>query len=544
MTTGVLMPLPKQHYSSILGLPLVGGKVYTYAAGGSTLKATYTDPACTVQQPNPIPLNTRGEPDNAIYWSGSYRVVVQDALGNLIYTVDNYNTDPYGIQTILPSLALTSGASLVGYQASGAGTVATTVNSKLSERKSMWDFLTPAQIADTQKASPVLDLSVPMQAARDWLASSQHPTDKANPALVFPAGIYRYSVSPNWAIDNATIINDGAVYFQYTGTGAACIIDADGYGRVNMTFGRFIIQAPSTSLDGALVRQIHHSDIYLTVKGAGSTSAGISVLGCVCTKFHRPTVSDVEYGWYAGARPKHGIYVGSNAMIGQSSACIFDNAICEGLSDTGINIAAGSGNTFQGGTCEDNANYGVQIAYGSNGNHFISMDFEVNTNGDAFIGGFSNTLNMCDSDSIVIFAGAAEGNLILGGYHNKFTCQAGSARNLIDDCFVNRSNAATWLTDSGKNFIGRCVDRYSGTVGIPYVKRTASSATNFLALQNTTLQTMVVYLDNTIHSAVELVAPDSSFTRSQVGQLLVYPNYTANIHFISAGGGNVTYVYV
>ena len=42
MTT-TLSPAPKLQFFGADGLPLVGGKLYTYAAGTSTPLATYTD---------------------------------------------------------------------------------------------------------------------------------------------------------------------------------------------------------------------------------------------------------------------------------------------------------------------------------------------------------------------------------------------------------------------------------------------------------------------------------------------------------------------
>lgn len=131
MTTTTLMPLPKQQYLSALGTPLVGGNLYTYAAGTTNPKATYTDAAGTVPQPNPIPLNARGEPASPIFWSGSYKVELRDALGNVIYTVDNYNADPYGVQSLRTDLAATTGPSLIGFILDSADAVAQTVLDKL-----------------------------------------------------------------------------------------------------------------------------------------------------------------------------------------------------------------------------------------------------------------------------------------------------------------------------------------------------------------------------------------------------------------------------
>ena len=135
-----LMPLPKQHYTSTTGTPLIGGKIYTYVVGTSTPKLTYTDSAGTIPQTNPIILNARGEPASAIYWSGAYKVEVRDALDNLVYTVDNYNSDPYGVADFLVSLASSIGSSLIGFLQAGVGAILRTVQSKLRDTISVMDI--------------------------------------------------------------------------------------------------------------------------------------------------------------------------------------------------------------------------------------------------------------------------------------------------------------------------------------------------------------------------------------------------------------------
>lgn len=118
MTTTSLMPLPKLHFETALGTPLVGGKLYTYAAGGNNPKATFTDAAGTIPHENPITLNLRGEPPAAVYWSGSYRVELRDALGNVIYSVDNY-TDPASIvDSIISGFQLADYVALRAYAGS------------------------------------------------------------------------------------------------------------------------------------------------------------------------------------------------------------------------------------------------------------------------------------------------------------------------------------------------------------------------------------------------------------------------------------------
>ena len=85
----VLSPPPKTQFLDASGAPLVGGKVYTYAAGTTTPLATYTTSAGTVPNANPVILNARGEAD-IWYTNGvSYKVVLTDSADATIWTVDN-----------------------------------------------------------------------------------------------------------------------------------------------------------------------------------------------------------------------------------------------------------------------------------------------------------------------------------------------------------------------------------------------------------------------------------------------------------------------
>jgi hypothetical protein len=88
----VLSPSPKAQFLDASGAPLVGGKVYTYAAGTTTPLATYTTGAGTVANANPVILDSRGEA-NIWYTTGtSYKVVLADSADALIWTVDNIAT--------------------------------------------------------------------------------------------------------------------------------------------------------------------------------------------------------------------------------------------------------------------------------------------------------------------------------------------------------------------------------------------------------------------------------------------------------------------
>lgn len=69
------------------GNPLSGGKVYTYAAGTSTPKPTFTTAEATQEHENPIILDAAGRA--VIFIQGSYDYVITDALDNIIETVSN-----------------------------------------------------------------------------------------------------------------------------------------------------------------------------------------------------------------------------------------------------------------------------------------------------------------------------------------------------------------------------------------------------------------------------------------------------------------------
>lgn len=69
------------------GAPLSGGKVYTYAAGTTTPKASYTTAAGTVENTNPVILDSSGRA--VIFIDGSYKFVVTTSADVTIRTVDN-----------------------------------------------------------------------------------------------------------------------------------------------------------------------------------------------------------------------------------------------------------------------------------------------------------------------------------------------------------------------------------------------------------------------------------------------------------------------
>jgi hypothetical protein len=97
--TAVLLIPPIFQFNDNNGDPLANGFVYTYAAGTTTPKDTYTDYTGGTPAPNPIQLNSAGRPtsgSNAIWGSGAYKFIVKDSsgaqVGDPLDNVSSFNT--------------------------------------------------------------------------------------------------------------------------------------------------------------------------------------------------------------------------------------------------------------------------------------------------------------------------------------------------------------------------------------------------------------------------------------------------------------------
>lgn len=100
--TAILLPNGKQQYFTTAGLPAVGYKVATFAAGTSTPQVTWQDALKVAQNTNPVILDGRGEA--SIFWDGAYKVQLQDASGTPIWTQDNLQSQQNSItSTLLPA---------------------------------------------------------------------------------------------------------------------------------------------------------------------------------------------------------------------------------------------------------------------------------------------------------------------------------------------------------------------------------------------------------------------------------------------------------
>lgn len=104
------------------GIPLNGGLLYTYIAGGTTPQATYTTSVGNIQNANPIVLGSDGRPPSEVWLvsGSSYRYDLKDALGNLIKTYDNIS----GINdaaSLVGSITLSANLNAGGFKITNLG---------------------------------------------------------------------------------------------------------------------------------------------------------------------------------------------------------------------------------------------------------------------------------------------------------------------------------------------------------------------------------------------------------------------------------------
>lgn len=121
--TVVLSPIPKIRFTDSNGDALVGGKLFTYAAGGTTKINTYTDSTGLSANTNPIILDSRGECSCWLTAGTAYKLTLAPSTDSdppvaAYWAIDNITEQATPTLTSLggaaSTLILTAGAGLSG----------------------------------------------------------------------------------------------------------------------------------------------------------------------------------------------------------------------------------------------------------------------------------------------------------------------------------------------------------------------------------------------------------------------------------------------
>ena len=184
----VTEPIPQFHNRD--GQPLDGGFIYVGTAGldaQSNQIQLYLDPALTIPFAQPV-QTLNGYPSNggtpvAFYAAvGDFSIKLLDAQGLLVLSAPN-------VTTRLDAANLTGSISsaLISFLQAGAGAVSRTVQDKLRDVVSVFDFMTTAEIAAVKASTFLVDVTAPINAA---IASGARE-------VFFPQGGYAISAPIN-----------------------------------------------------------------------------------------------------------------------------------------------------------------------------------------------------------------------------------------------------------------------------------------------------------------------------------------------------------
>lgn len=266
------------------GILLVGGRLYTYVFGTTTFKTAYTDAAGTIPHTYTadglggqyIALNARGELPAPLYLTtGSYDITLKRADNSTVWTrrADPVNDNTaladgtsattgagmigftyslaYGVGTLgrwLKDLALSTGASFIGWLQAGTGAITRTVRDKLRERISAKDF-------------GALGDGVTNDGPAIQLALSYLQTVSGGGVLWFPPG--NYLINATCTIYAGTTIDSRGATFT-ANTGATPCFQTD-VGASGITF-LHAIGHPITGI----------CSVFLSFRGVSATPSGAS----------------------------------------------------------------------------------------------------------------------------------------------------------------------------------------------------------------------------------------------------------------------------
>lgn len=339
------------------------------------------------------------------------------------------------------------------------------------------------------------DNSTTLAAAVAWVASGT-----SRNKLTFPSGIYGYSVSPNFAIQNAVFEAEGEVRLRYSGTGHGVILDAGSLNTnnlYNITMTGFIVEMPPTGKHAVFIRGCHHSNFRFKPRSAGTTFNGIEVEYAVCTAFPNCTVTPNEDGgFYLNSNPQNGVHLTARNAGEQTSYCKFDNPIMEALNlanGAGFLLESTIGNQIYGGTSEGGT-FGILTGPTSAWNKVFGHDMEVNTNSDIFEQGTSNEYHTCDTGTLVTVSGVANWPMFFAGNHKQVTSSLGSRFPTFAKMKYNREAGGGFTNNEPSTILDSNLDLQAQKIG-PFAQGAVAVPGSGLPYTNVTgnRQTVAVF---------------------------------------------------
>ncbi len=365
------------------GNPLAAGRVYTYAAGTTTPKATYTTQAGNVANANPVVLDSTGRA-NIWLGAGAYKFVVTDSAGSAAPdgTVDNINGAGQGVEV-----------NVRDYGAVGDGTT---------------------------------DDTAAIQAAID--AAAEYPPQDVH----FPSGNYRTTATltmPSTSGRNFGLIGQGNAAYGSVLSGVIITADhTDGPAILMQSSGQrienIVVYASSARTAGA--RGSNYGILIEPPDSSGAEISGASLRNVTVASqpFHGVVTSGKLFmclfdGLAVQSNKGHGLVVDCGAVTDRTNKDLPGGLVFNRLrayGNTGHTVVMGLGN----GTATSASSFSTTVGASSFGAYRITMiDADLDcggavldaTLGYGFIAGY-NAVIKGDSISLqnVAFGGAQSGS--------------------------------------------------------------------------------------------------------------------------------------
>lgn len=491
-----LITAPKIQFFDANGNPLVGGKLYSYAAGTTTPQSTFTDYAGATPNANPVILDSRGE---ANIWLGTalYKFKLTNAADVEIWTVDNV-----GGAATLAQLAASGGSALVGFIQAGTGAVTRTAQNKMREVVSVKDFgaVGDGVTNDAAAIQAALDYATTLTGCTVFMPAG---TYLINSTLTFSGHSTRLVGTGRGIIPGTYVIDDGGTQIDYTGVGYAISFNGKHYCEVaDLTI------RSTTGSGGIYCGDIAHffqvNRVVIDGQNGAGVATGFASAGIAIERSYYGTIQGCDIANCAG----NGIYGfrecnGNYILMNSIRQCGTGIRITDDVSNSeGTQII---GNEIESARTDPGSAYAISLL-GSDSMMVIGNRIEWTANGHIYI---SNNVGNAQFNQLIgnMLEGSAPGIILGDGTGSGQVVatyisggRAAGAVTINSDCTSTYFEAAPGsypgtLTDNGFGSVinidpanGRNYIKHSGTNTVKGYDLTVGGSTTILNSGTNVLQ--------------------------------------------------------
>jgi hypothetical protein len=355
----VLTPVAKMQFLDVTGAPLVGGLLYTYAAGTTTPQASYTDSTGAQANTNPVVLDSRGE---ANIWlaSATYKFRLCSSDNTELWTVDNISAPTSALSPVLSgnvTIDSDSAGPALKITQTGTGPV-------MRVQDSVDPDVTPFIIDSTGQVgigtqSPATALDVNdgvIQLSSSGTSRTTISADASNTTIASPGvrgfiittgGTPRITVSSAGAttLSGALTVSSGGA--NITGTVTATLFSGP---WANIPSGTAMLFAQTAAPTGWTKSTTHDNKALRVVSGAASSGGSVAFTSAFTSQ--AVTGTNTPYALTAAEIPAH-THTATSTDSGHTHSYTYRNTTAEALGGSGSPYWTGTAATA---TTTGNAN--------------------------------------------------------------------------------------------------------------------------------------------------------------------------------------------